>query len=117
MILHISRSKGHEKFPITHNTGHIHRQKVFNSSYSTVDGEGILVQCSNGNNQYRNIWDSNDLSGGSSGYIAYYNVAVVEDCDIINNKVNKDQIELDALEVNPTENSLVLGHINADLWN
>eukprot|EP00912_Choanoflagellata_sp_UC4_P001788 UC4_evm1s1147 len=76
---------------VTGNTGHIYRQQIFKQPYMTVDGEGILVQCSNGNNQYRNIWSDNDLSGGASGYIAYYNVAVVSDCDILNNVVNSDQ--------------------------
>lgn len=72
---------------VTGNTGHIYRQKLYNQSYLTVDGEGILVQCSNGNNQYRNVWNKNDLSGGGSGYIAYYGVDVVDDCIITDNKV------------------------------
>lgn len=55
---------------VTLNTGHIYRQQLYNQKYETVDGEGILVQCTNGNNQYRNLWDRNDLSGGGSGYIA-----------------------------------------------
>lgn len=76
---------------VTMNTGHIHRQQVGGSPYQTVDGEGLLVQCNNGNNQYRNIWADNDLTGGTSGYIAYYGVNIVQDNQILRNKVNLDQ--------------------------
>ena len=63
---------------LTMNTGHIYRQKASDSGYLTVDGEGILHQASNGNDGFRNLWYKNDLSGGSSGYIAYYNLFNVE---------------------------------------
>eukprot|EP01043_Picozoa_sp_COSAG02_P045053 COSAG02_NODE_4082_length_5808_cov_3.266071_3_plen_611_part_00 len=76
---------------VTMNTGHIHRQKIADSPYLTVDGEGILVQCTNGNNQYNNLWQDNDLTGGTSGYIAYYGVNVVQNNQILRNKVNPDQ--------------------------
>ena len=58
----------------------------------TVDGEGLLVQCEGGNNQFRNLWKGNDLSGGSSGYIAYYKNQQVEDNILEDNRANSDQI-------------------------
>eukprot|EP00039_Didymoeca_costata_P033643 m.43363 g.43363 ORF g.43363 m.43363 type:complete len:490 (+) comp9972_c0_seq1:40-1509(+) len=87
---------------VTGNTGHIYRQLVYGTKFETVDGEGILVQCSNGNNQYRNIWNGNDLTGGGSGYIAYYGVNKVEDCDIIGNTVNSDQ-QIGFLNMHPQD--------------
>ena len=69
--------KGYEN-NVTMNTGHINRQKAADTSYMTVDGEGVLMQAVNGNDGLRNLWYRNDLSGGSSGYLAYYNLFNVE---------------------------------------
>lgn len=63
---------------LTMNTGHINRQKVSDTPYLSVDGEGVLHQASNGNDGIRNLWYKNDLSGGSTGYLAYYNLFNVE---------------------------------------
>ena len=60
------------------NTGHINRQKASDTVYLTVDGEGILHQASNGNDGIRSLWYKNDMSGGSTGYLAYYNLFNVE---------------------------------------
>lgn len=76
---------------VTGNSGHIHRQQIVDSSYSTVDGEGLLVQCNIGNSQYRNIWAHNDFSGGTSGYILYWGVDEVKDCELIGNKAASGQ--------------------------
>ena len=77
---------------VTANSGHINRQKIVDSQYMTVDGEGLLVQCEHGNNQFRNLWKGNDLSGGGSGYIAFWMNQQVEDNTIEDNKANSDQI-------------------------
>ena len=69
--------KGYES-NVTMNTGHINRQKAADTPYDTVDGEGILTQAWCGNDGIRNIWSKNDLSGGSTGYLAYYNLFNVE---------------------------------------
>ena len=69
--------KGYEN-NITMNTGHINRQKAADTPYMTVDGEGILQQAVNGNDGLRSLWYKNDLSGGSTGYLAYYNLFNVE---------------------------------------
>ena len=36
-----------------------------------------------GNDGIRNLWYKNDLSGGSTGYLAYYNLFNVEDNQLI----------------------------------
>ena len=77
---------------VTVNSGHINRQKIVDSNYMSVDGEGLLVQCEGGNNQFRNFWKGNDLSGGGSGYVGYYKNQQVEDNTIEDNKVNSDQM-------------------------
>ena len=69
--------KGYEN-NVTLNTGHINRQKAADTQYETVDGEGILMQAVNGNDGLRNLWYKNDLSGGSTGYLAFYNLFNVE---------------------------------------
>ena len=63
---------------LTLNTGHINRQKAADSSYETVDGEGILQQTENGNDALRNLWYKNDLHGGSTGYLVFYKLYNVE---------------------------------------
>lgn len=63
---------------LTMNTGHINRQKAADTPYLTVDGEGVLHQASNGNDGLRTLWYKNDLSGGSTGYLLYYNLFNVE---------------------------------------
>ena len=68
---------------VTMNTGHINRQKAADTPYMTVDGEGVLMQAVNGNDGLRNLWYKNDLSGGSTGYLAYYNLFNVEYNQII----------------------------------
>merc|ERR1712232_901759 len=75
----------------TGNTGHINRQLIPGGAYMTVDGEGMLLQCSSGNNAVRNVLVGNDLSGGSSGYIGFYGLTSVTDNIIEGNKVNSDQ--------------------------
>jgi len=75
---------------VTANTGHINRQKT-NSSYLTVDGEGILHQCAAGTDAYRNLWDHNDMRGGESGYMMYYKLTHVVDNILTNNKVNSNE--------------------------
>ena len=69
--------KGYEN-NVTMNTGHINRQKAADTPYMTVDGEGVLMQAVNGNDGLRNQWYKNNLSGGSTGYLAYYNLFNVE---------------------------------------
>ena len=51
--------------------------------YETVDGEGILMQSENGGNAYGDIIVGNDLSGGSSGYIANWDLAVSHEGSIM----------------------------------
>ncbi|XP_019855291.1 PREDICTED: uncharacterized protein LOC109584125 [Amphimedon queenslandica] len=77
---------------LTMNTGHINRQKAADSGYLTVDGEGILHQASNGNDGLRNLWYKNDLSGGSSGYLAYFKLFNVIDNQLISNTAASGQI-------------------------
>lgn len=74
--------KGYEN-NVTMNTGHINRQKAADTSYMTVDGEGILMQAIGGNDGLRNLWYKNNLLGGSTGYIVYYKLFNVEDNQII----------------------------------
>ena len=74
--------KGYEN-NVTMNTGHINRQKAADTPYLTVDGEGVLMQAVNGNDGLRNLWYKNNLSGGSTGYLAYYNLFNVEDNQLI----------------------------------
>ena len=75
---------------LTLNTGNINRQET-PGGYPTVDGEGVLHQCSSNNDGYRNIWYKNDLSGGQSGYMLYYKLYHVDNNKVIDNKVNSDQ--------------------------
>ena len=63
---------------LTLNTGHINRQKAADTSYETVDGEGILQQTISGNDGLRNLWYKNDLHGGSTGYLVFYKLYNVE---------------------------------------
>ena len=60
------------------NTGHINRQKASDTPAMTVDGEGVLMQAVSGNDGLRNLWYKNDMSGGSTGYLAYYKLFNVE---------------------------------------
>ena len=68
---------------VTMNTGHINRQKAADTPFLTVDGEGVLMQAVNGNDGLCNLWYKNDLSGGSTGYLAYYNLFNVKYNQII----------------------------------
>ena len=77
--------KGYEN-NVTMNTGHINRQKAADSSYMTVDGEGILMQAVAGNDGLHNLWNKNDLSGGTTGYIVFYKLFNVEHNQIIVHK-------------------------------
>lgn len=72
------------------NTGEIHRQ-LTTSGYSTTDGEGVLQQPQDGNTGARNVWTNNDLSFGSSGYMAYYGLQKVEYNTIEKNTVLKSE--------------------------
>ena len=74
---------------VTMNTGHIHRQYVCpdEGNYMTVDGEGVLHQCSNNGNGYRGYWYKNDLTGGQTGYMLYYNNQIDDYNVLIDNKV------------------------------
>lgn len=76
---------------VTLNSGHIHRQTIANTPYETVDGEGILHQSENGNWGYGDIIISNDLSGGSSGYIANWDLQWSNATTMKGNIVNPDQ--------------------------
>ena len=74
--------KGYEN-NVTMNTGHINRQKAADTPAMTVDGEGVLMQAVSGNDGLRNLWYKNDMSGGSTGYLAYYKLFNVEYNQII----------------------------------
>jgi len=50
------------KKDLTLNTGHINREKAADTTYLTIDGEGVLQQVTNGNNGLQNMWYKNDLS-------------------------------------------------------
>lgn len=76
---------------VTSNSGHINRQTVAHTPYETVDGEGILHQSENGNWGFGDVFVSNDLSGGSSGYIAAWDLLWSNSTTMIGNKVNPDQ--------------------------
>ena len=76
---------------VTGNTGHIHRQLIAHTPYETVDGEGILHQSENGNWGYGDVIINNDLSGGSSGYIANWDLLWSNETTLIGNTVNPDQ--------------------------
>lgn len=77
---------------ITGNTGHIHRQTAGLGPYETVDGEGILQQSENGGWGYGDVIVGNDLSGGTSGYIANWDLAWSNATTFIGNTVNPDQM-------------------------
>lgn len=49
-----NENRGYES-NVTLNTGHINRQKAADTSYDTVDGEGVLQQAINGNDGLRNL--------------------------------------------------------------
>ena len=68
---------------VTMNTGHINNQKAADTNYMTVDGGGILMQAVAGNDGLHNLWYKNNLSGGSTGFLAYYNLFNVEYNQII----------------------------------
>ena len=78
---------------VTMNTGHIARQWVCPSTgpYQTPDGEGVLHQCESNPNGMRNLWLKNDLSGGKTGYMLYYNNQMDAYNVLIDNTVNSDQ--------------------------
>lgn len=59
---------------VVNNTAHVHRQIVAYGPYMTVDGEGVLQQPQDGLTAVSNVWMNNDLTGGTSGYMAYYNL-------------------------------------------
>ena len=71
---------------VTLNTGHINRQKAADTSYYTVDGEGVLQQTGNRNDSLHNLWYKNNLHGGSTGYLVFYNLYNVEDNHLIISK-------------------------------
>lgn len=75
----------------TGNSAHVYRQKAGSSSYLTVDGEGLLHQCSAGNEAYRNIWRNNDFTGGSDGYMGFYGLGTVVDNIVEGNRVNSNE--------------------------
>eukprot|EP00730_Choanoeca_flexa_P002492 TRINITY_DN11069_c0_g1_i3.p1 TRINITY_DN11069_c0_g1~~TRINITY_DN11069_c0_g1_i3.p1 ORF type:complete len:490 (+),score=98.81 TRINITY_DN11069_c0_g1_i3:154-1470(+) len=70
---------------VTSNTGHIWRQKT-PDGYETVDGEGILHQCSANSDSYRSYWHSNDLTGSESGPIWFYKLDNTIDNVVTDNK-------------------------------
>jgi hypothetical protein len=76
---------------VTWNTGTIYRWQVWNSSYLTTDGEGVLMQAIGAGSGLDTIWAHNDLSGGGSGYMQYYAVPSVTNCYFLSNTVNPDQ--------------------------
>ena len=78
---------------VERNTGRINRQRIVNQLFHSNDGEGIL--------QYQdvpdtsvargNVWDGNDLSGGESGSIVYWNMSEVSNVTISNNAARPGQ--------------------------
>ena len=74
---------------VTFNTGHINNQCVppvsEHCKYQTVDGGGILHQCSGNSNGLRNNWVNNDLSGGSRGPMFYYKLYETDNNILMNN--------------------------------
>ena len=62
-----------------------------NGAEETVDGEGVLHQCSANSDGYRNLWSGNDLKGGGSGYMMYYKLYHVDFNVLDNNQVNSGQ--------------------------
>jgi hypothetical protein len=76
---------------VANNTGHIHRQRAGTSGYDTVDGEGVLQQTQDGLTAVGNVWSGNDLSGGSSGYMNFYNIHNITGNVVTGNTVNADQ--------------------------
>ena len=69
----------------------VNRQLASDTGYETVDGEGILHQSQNGNPGYGDVITHNDLSGGSSGYIANWDLPSQNYTTMIGNTVNSDQ--------------------------
>jgi len=77
---------------VTGNTGHINRQAIAGTPYQTVDGEGILHQSQNGNWGYGDVIVGNDLSGGSSGYIANWDLLWQNATTLVGNTVNPSEM-------------------------
>lgn len=71
---------------ITGNTAAINRQMT-PAGFETVDGEGVLHQAANNCDGFRNLWNDNDLTYGSTGYMAYYKLSSPSNNVITNNKV------------------------------
>lgn len=60
---------------MVNNTGHIHRQSLPTTArYLTVDGEGVLQQTQDGLSAVGNLWEGNDLTGGSSGFMLLWDL-------------------------------------------
>lgn len=76
---------------VTGNSAHVNRQMSGSSGYETVDGEGLLHQAENGNAGFGDLIVANDFTGGSSGYIANWDLPTTKTTHWENNKVNADQ--------------------------
>ena len=71
---------------VTGNTGSINRQKTVDG-YETVDGEGVLHQAASNCDGLRTVWDRNDLTQGTTGYMLYYKLTGPSDNVVTDNKV------------------------------
>jgi hypothetical protein len=77
---------------VTGNSAHVNRQHSGSpSGYDTVDGEGILHQAENGNAGFGDVFVGNDLTGGTSGYLAAWDLATTRNTHWEGNTVNSDQ--------------------------
>jgi hypothetical protein len=81
---------------VTGNTAAINRQTT-PGGYETVDGEGVLHQASNNCDGLRNVWNGNDLTYGTTGYMAFYKLSSPSYNVLTNNKIlSSENIGCDA---------------------